>query len=135
MAGCAACGLHHRYFLERVTDRTVALLGDGKLSSCPAASTTTWPAARPYGPVLVLLRARPPPRAWPAIARAARKEMSRLERQIQKLDKDEVALHAKMAAVASDFAAVTELTPHSRRSSPNAKRPRRPGSSFAESAE
>ncbi|MDX6228177.1 MAG: transport system ATP-binding/permease protein, partial [Frankiales bacterium] len=39
----------------------------------------------------------------------ARKEMSRLERQIQKFDKDEAALHARMAASSSDFAAVTAL--------------------------
>jgi ATP-binding cassette subfamily F protein uup len=42
-------------------------------------------------------------------SRAVRKEMSRLERQIQKLDKDEVALHAKMAAHASDFSVVANL--------------------------
>ena len=100
---------HDRYFLERVTDRTVALLGDGKLLELPggveeyltrraSVRAAAGPGARSSAP------------AKPAgDARAARKEMSRLERQIQKLDKDEQALHAKMAAASSDFAAVTVL--------------------------
>ncbi|MDX6200927.1 MAG: transport system ATP-binding/permease protein [Frankiales bacterium] len=100
---------HDRYFLERVTDRTVALLGDGHLVELPggvedylerrqAVRAAAGPGAKAAAP------------AKPAgDTRAARKEMSRLERQIQKFDKDEAALHAKMAAQASDFAAVTAL--------------------------
>ncbi|BEP14518.1 ABC-F family ATP-binding cassette domain-containing protein [Acidothermaceae bacterium B102] len=100
---------HDRYFLERVTDRTVALLGDGHVLELPGGveeylerravvKASSGPGARSSSP------------AKPAgDARAARKEMSRLERQIQKLDKDEQALHKKMAAASSDFAAVTAL--------------------------
>ncbi len=48
---------HDRYFLERVTDSTWALLGDGQVSMLPAASTSTSRIAaersqrRPHQPV------------------------------------------------------------------------------------
>jgi ATP-binding cassette subfamily F protein uup len=103
---------HDRYFLERVTDRTVALLGDGHVVELPggvedylerrrairdaagpgAKASSGMSSAKPAGD-----------------SRAMRKEMQRLERQIQKFDKDEAALHAKMAASSSDFAVVTAL--------------------------
>ena len=100
---------HDRYFLERVTDRTVALLGDGKVLELPggvedylerrrAVRASSGPGARASAP------------AKPAgDSRAIRKDMSRLERQIQKLDKDEASLHSKMALHASDFAVVAAL--------------------------
>ncbi|MDX6206059.1 MAG: transport system ATP-binding/permease protein [Frankiales bacterium] len=100
---------HDRYFLERVTDRTVALLGDGHVVELPggvedylerrrAIRDAAGPGAKASSP------------AKPAgDSRAMRKEMQRLERQIQKFDKDEAALHARMAASSSDFAVVTAL--------------------------
>jgi ABC transport system ATP-binding/permease protein len=100
---------HDRYFLERVTDRTVALLGDGKVLELPggvedylerrqAVRAASGPGARASAPAKSA-----------GDSRAIRKDMTRLERQIQKLDKDEVALHAKMATHASDFAVVAAL--------------------------
>ena len=53
---------HDRYFLERVTEHVVALLGDGTLSFLAAAWTSTWTASGPPA-------ARP--RAEPRPARAA----------------------------------------------------------------
>jgi ATP-binding cassette subfamily F protein uup len=100
---------HDRYFLERVTDRTVALLGDGHVVELPGGvedylerrrsiRDAAGPGAKASSP------------AKPAgDSRAMRKEMQRLERQIQKFDKDEAALHARMAASSSDFAVVTAL--------------------------
>jgi ABC transport system ATP-binding/permease protein len=100
---------HDRYFLERVTDRTVALLGNGQVVELPGGVEDYLDRRRAIrdsaGPGA---KASAGPKSA-GDERAARKEMSRLERQIQKLDKDEAALHAKMAAASSDFAAVTAL--------------------------
>ena len=106
---------HDRYFLERVTDHVVALLGDGKLSylgggveeylACRAAQAEALPAGRrddrpgsePAGP-------------GPAGAeRVARKELQRLERQIDRLTTREAELSAELAAQASDYQKLIDL--------------------------
>jgi ABC transport system ATP-binding/permease protein len=100
---------HDRYFLERVTGHVVALLGDGKLSY--------------LGGGVDEYLARRAARALPgrdetgggkstgsgAAERAARKELQRLERQIDRLSAQETKLHASLAAHASDYARLTEL--------------------------
>ncbi len=109
---------HDRYFLERVTDHVVALLGDGKLSflaggveeyldrvrgtrevSLPALAAT----ARPSGP------APGGTAAGAAGERVARKELQRLERQIDRLSGREAQLSAQMADNASDYEKLTEM--------------------------
>ncbi|MFC5817003.1 ABC-F family ATP-binding cassette domain-containing protein [Nonomuraea harbinensis] len=111
---------HDRYFLERVTDRSVALLGDGKLSLLPggvdeylerrAAGTaqTARVAAQP--------EARPEPSAPAAPQglsakeeRELRKELNRLERQLDKLAGQEAKLHAEMAGAAGDYEKLGDL--------------------------
>ena len=132
---------HDRYFLERVTDHVVALLGDGNLSYLaggvdeylrrrsaaagggagaldgPAAPAGTREAAR--------AGRRPPGRCgagraagllgWGAqpggagAQRAARKEMARLERQIDRLTSQEDKLAAALAEHATDYVRLTEL--------------------------
>jgi ATP-binding cassette subfamily F protein uup len=99
---------HDRYFLERVTDRVTGLLGDKKLSFLPGGveeyleqgrSTTAsydQPAV-PAAPSLV------------ATERLSRKELQRLERQIEKLTGREAELHAQLAADASDYEKLTAL--------------------------
>jgi ATP-binding cassette subfamily F protein uup len=162
---------HDRYFLERVTDHVMALLGDGRLSylpggideylrlrlepdragrsraarggvSRPAAggsgppgsgpgsagtgSTSTGPTSTgptstgptstgptstgPGGGVALGAgsgKAAPPSSA--AVQRAARKEMQRLERQIDRLTSREAELTAELAEHASDYVRLTEL--------------------------
>ncbi len=109
---------HDRYLLERVTDHQVALLGDGSLRDLPggvdqylevrrAAAAAAGPRApRQAG------GARPAPAspAPAAEARATRKELARIERQLERLHEQERALHAELAARATDHAAVTALS-------------------------
>jgi len=95
---------HDRYFVERVCDDVYALMGDGGLRHVPggieqylelrrAAAATEPPPPRPAA-------ARPAPAG--AVLRAARKEAARLERALEKLATREQALHADMAASATD---------------------------------
>ncbi len=110
---------HDRYFLERVCDGTVALLGDGRLRDLPGGideylalrrARTETSAAPPVGaaPAAEPSGGRPPgPDA--AAARAARKEMARLDRQLQTLGDREARLHDRMAAAATDHEAVLAL--------------------------
>jgi ATPase subunit of ABC transporter with duplicated ATPase domains len=100
---------HDRYLLERICDRQVALLGDGRIRDLPGG-------VEEY---LALRRAAltPGPAAAPAVesgpsagdARAARKELARLERQLSKLADAESRLHEQMAQRATDHEAVLEL--------------------------
>ena len=115
---------HDRYFLERVTDHVIALLGDGKLSYLGGGideylarrARQAGAGLRPSGDT------QPRPRAGggagvgggaglgPAGAqRAARKELQRLERQIDRLTTRETELSAALAAQASDYQKLIEL--------------------------
>jgi ABC transport system ATP-binding/permease protein len=135
--GSIAVVSHDRYFLERVTDHIVALLGDGKLSflargveeylqrvrgtreaalsaaarpAAPAAGRGTDGAAATGGS-----RAGGSPAAGGASAggaaqdRAARKELQRLERQITRLSERETQLSVQLAENATDYEKLTEL--------------------------
>ena len=112
---------HDRYFLERVTDSVWALLGDGQISMLPrgvdeylerrAAGLTRCPhptagrtaaAARPR-------RARAKAKSGSAEEREARKAVSRIEKQIARIDKQEKALNDEMAASLTDFDRLAEL--------------------------
>ncbi len=111
---------HDRYFVDRVCDSVVALMGDGSLAALPggveeyleirAAGGAPLPTAAaglapaPSGPV-------PTAPAGPSAAevRAARKEAARLERRLEKLGAEEERLHAELAAAATDHARVMEL--------------------------
>ena len=103
---------HDRYFLERVTDHVMALLGDGKLSylgggideylarraSQLEAGAGDGAGARAGGE---LGRA--------GAQRAANKELQRLERQIERLTTRETALSAELTAQASNYEKLIEL--------------------------
>ena len=119
---------HDRYLLERVTDQQYALLGDGSLRHLPGGidqylelrkhslsvnqvkpnSEVTSPAA-PLG------------RLSGAALRDAEKNLSRIERSLEKLSIDEAKLHEQMAAHdQSDYAGLAELA--SKQAEYNAKR-------------
>ena len=103
---------HDRYFLERVTDHVIALLGDGQLSylgggieeylarraAQEEAASGSGPGER-MGAGLGAAGAQ----------RAAKKEMQRLERQIDRLSTREEELTTELAANASDYEKLIEL--------------------------
>ncbi|MGW0069650.1 ABC transporter ATP-binding protein, partial [Streptosporangium sandarakinum] len=117
---------HDRYFLERVCDRVVALLGDGKLSMLPGG-VDEYLARRASGAALSARAAAggsapaSPATSAPADGtkaqtglsakeeRELRKELSRLERQLDKLSGREEKLHAAMAEAASDYGRLASL--------------------------
>ncbi|WP_433148073.1 ABC-F family ATP-binding cassette domain-containing protein [Actinomadura nitritigenes] len=107
---------HDRYFLERITDHVVALLGDGRVSMLPggvdeylerrAAGTARTRTAQ--------ARAQEAPAAAPPKPKGGqdwkvRKELDRLERRLEKLSGQEAELHEQLAAHATDFVRLQEL--------------------------
>ncbi|MFG6195007.1 ABC-F family ATP-binding cassette domain-containing protein [Nonomuraea sp. JJY05] len=113
---------HDRYFLERVTDRCVALLGDGKLSFLPggvdeylerraagtALTARVGTVGQPSAAAVAITSV--PDQGKDALSalsakeeRELRKELNRLERQLDKLSDQESRLHAAMADAASDY--------------------------------
>ena len=105
---------HDRYFLERVTEHVVALLGGGRLSFLGGgveeylARVRTARAGSSGGPQPVT--ASPgPPRSSAAGERAARKELQRLERQLDRLSAREAELTDLLAANATDYEKLTSL--------------------------
>jgi ATP-binding cassette subfamily F protein uup len=94
---------HDRYFLERVTTVTASLMGDGTVAALPGGVDE-----------YLAKRVKAAPAAAPKSkgggdSRAARKELSRVEREIARLDKRGAQLTTDMAAQAADFAAVAVL--------------------------
>jgi ATPase subunit of ABC transporter with duplicated ATPase domains len=129
---------HDRYLLERMTDRQVGLFGDGALRDLPggvdeflalaAARRGSGPGRQPgrepggdcgrgWGAGSSRVGAERGSSAGrstgeaaaAAEQRAARKEMARLERVLNRLTTREAALHERMAAAASDYQALREL--------------------------
>jgi len=117
---------HDRYFLERVCDHVVALLGDGRIAFlgggveeylqrsrarraalAAAAAASTRASATSAAPATAATTAAPALSA--AEERQAKKDLARLERQIDKLSAREDELHEQLAANATDYQRLTEL--------------------------
>ncbi|GAA4095198.1 ABC-F family ATP-binding cassette domain-containing protein [Streptomyces sp. NPDC048491] len=104
---------HDRFFIERTTDHVWALLGDAALRMLPrgideylerrqrmiesAPAPSAAPAARPASAVSA------------QDARAAKKELQKVERQLNKINERETHLHAQIADNATDFEKVAKL--------------------------
>lgn len=104
---------HDRYLLERVTDHQLALLGDGKVRDLPGGVDQYLELREA---ALAGSGEPSPPPVQPAASayseaekREARKELSRIERQLTKLTSQEEKLHAQMADSAEDYARLGEL--------------------------
>ncbi|WP_448642149.1 ABC-F family ATP-binding cassette domain-containing protein [Geodermatophilus sp. URMC 63] len=108
---------HDRYFVDRVCDSVVALMGDGSLAALPGGVEEYLQRRAAGEAALPSAASGPAPAAPPAAAtgpsagevRAARKEAARLERRLEKLGTEEERLHAELAAAATDHARVMEL--------------------------
>ncbi|HHU08673.1 MAG TPA: ABC-F family ATP-binding cassette domain-containing protein [Intrasporangiaceae bacterium] len=120
-AGTLLVVSHDRYLLERVCDRQVALLGDGRVRDLPGGVEEYLrlraALAAAADPVVVAspatvppdASAPPSPGASPAEQREARKVMARVERQLARLTERESRIHAAMADAATDHAKLAEL--------------------------
>jgi ABC transport system ATP-binding/permease protein len=100
---------HDRYFLERVTDHVDALLGDGAISFLPGGVDEYLERVRARREAAVERIDAPRPVSAAAADRAARKELQRLERQIDRAAEREASLSAELAANATDYEKLTEL--------------------------
>ncbi len=109
---------HDRYFLERVTEHVVALLGDGRLSFLGGGvdeylDRVRAPGGTPPGSPLPGTRSSQAPAAGvpkpAAQERNARKELQRLERQLDRLSAREAELADQLAANATDYEKLTSL--------------------------
>jgi ATP-binding cassette subfamily F protein uup len=113
---------HDRYFVERVCDDVYALTGDGAIRHMPGGieqyvqSRRTGAAAAAPSPARAAPRASASSAAAPAAVglsggatRAARKEIQRLERSLDRLGARESELHAAMADSATDHGRLREL--------------------------
>ncbi|MFD5071778.1 ABC-F family ATP-binding cassette domain-containing protein [Streptomyces sp. NPDC058369] len=108
---------HDRFFVERTTDRVMALLGDQSLRMLPRGideylerrqrqAGTATPASAPSAAPAAAAAA---PAVSAQAARAAKKELQKVERQLEKMSDRETTLHAQIAENATDFEKVAKL--------------------------
>ena len=105
-AGTLLCISHDRYFLERISERFVGLLGDGQIRDLPggideylalrARVQTAQPSASKAKPEKI-------------DERAIKKDVQRLERQMARIEEKVASVHEQMAQHASDYARIAEL--------------------------
>ena len=105
---------HDRYVLERVCDRVVGLLGDGRLRDLPggveeylALRASQESDAGSSAAVDDPATSRQVSSA--ADVRTARKELARVQRRLDRLATEELRLHEALAAAASEHERVLEL--------------------------
>src|SRR5262249_42495913 len=100
---------HDRYFLERVTDVTYALSGDGRCELLPGGIDQYLAARResltPTSPADIGRGESAAPRA-----RRTGKELARIESQLGKVEQRIAELHEAMAHAAHDHVRLGELT-------------------------
>ncbi len=113
---------HDRYFLERVSDMVYAIMGDGRVRHLPRgvdqyiedldAGVTRRTDPKPADPTQTEAQGQTQEQQAPvdaAAARAAKKELNRIERQIAKITESEAKLHDQIAANASNYERLAEL--------------------------
>ena len=108
---------HDRYLVERVCDTVVALFGDGRITQLPGGIEEylqRWDAAAGVEAVVNTGAAQTYPAPSDASTgaaqqRTARKELARLERQLERLADREADLQRRIAQQAADPGAFREL--------------------------
>ena len=103
---------HDRYFVERVCDDVHALTAGGEIRHLPGGIEQYLRSRSGAAARVPASSGAPPPRdaaATGGALRAARKEVARLERAIDRLGERESALQGEMAAAASDHVRLREL--------------------------
>ena len=116
--GTVIVASHDRYLIERVTETVYGMFGDGRMMHLPGGVDEY--LARAAGgrggapaPVEAAAPAAPAQTGEPSMSaaesRTARKELTRMERQIAKLEQRETALHEQFATHATDYVKVAEL--------------------------
>jgi ATP-binding cassette subfamily F protein uup len=98
---------HDRYLVERVCDSTVALLGDGSIAALPGGIEEY--LRRRQAPVSGGTKTSGATKDRKSDPRSSKKELTRLERQIAKLDQREAVLHQSLAKHATDFSKISEF--------------------------
>jgi ABC-type multidrug transport system ATPase subunit len=113
-AGTLIVVSHDRYFLERVCDNYLALMGDGKLRDLPGGLDQYFElrSALAKSPNSSNTNAATGPAA-PSLSNAARRELEksqqRIERSIAKIDDQMNKLHSQMAAESTNFEVIADL--------------------------
>jgi ATP-binding cassette subfamily F protein uup len=102
---------HDRYFLERVCDVSYALMGDGSCVLLPGGVDQYLESRRERPPEIpaATTSAKGQSASPSAATRQAKKDLTRIEQQIARLDRQLTALHEQMAAAASDYQQLTAL--------------------------
>ncbi|MDN3293079.1 ABC-F family ATP-binding cassette domain-containing protein [Streptomyces ficellus] len=101
---------HDRFFIERTTDRTYALLGDATLRMLPRGIDEYLERRQRMIEAAVPSPASAPVKEKSAgDARAAKKELQKIERQLDKISEKESTLHTQIADNATDFEKVAKL--------------------------
>ena len=100
---------HDRYFVERVCDDVHALTDDGGIRHLPGGIDQYIELRRGAAEPAPARREARPAASAGAVVRAARKEVQRLERALDRLSERESALHEEMAAAATDHVRLREL--------------------------
>jgi ATP-binding cassette subfamily F protein uup len=105
---------HDRFFIERTTDRVFALLGDATLRMLPRGIDEYLDRRKRM--IEAMVPSAPSASAAPAKAkvsseeaRAAKKELQKIERQLSKMSDRETSLHAQIADNSTDFEKVAKL--------------------------
>ncbi|MEU5400994.1 ABC-F family ATP-binding cassette domain-containing protein [Streptomyces sp. NPDC005963] len=102
---------HDRFFIERTTDRTFALLGDLTLRMLPRGIEEYLERRQKMieAAVPALVESAAPKAKSAGEARAAQKELQRIERRLDKISDSERNLHTQIAENATDFEKVGKL--------------------------
>jgi ATPase subunit of ABC transporter with duplicated ATPase domains len=111
--GTVIVASHDRYLVERVTDTAYALFGDGRLTHLPGGVDEYLARVAAPAAALAPAAAVAPSVAAPGLSagdiRAGRKELTRMERQVDRLTEREAGLHERLAEHATDYEKVASL--------------------------